>query len=220
MHIHCNHFYIISVDGVVQGTPDPDDPTLAGPGLIWVDTFTANPFGETSYKYDLVLPFMRPPDVPNTRGIGRGGCPDPGVPTVNQDGQPTGTTTWPPVEEFDRAYGKTILVRQSPLCYPAHDHSEPSQTAQGGNYNCGVIGGQYIIGDLNIDLPVYEVFDPEMGMSMPLPPQTFPMDMDFHMMIFCEDGTICYGMDKAQENGIQPPCRDMDLRSQDDRPDF
>ncbi|MBI5741040.1 MAG: multicopper oxidase domain-containing protein [Nitrospirae bacterium] len=213
MHIHCNHFYILSVDGVVQGAPVgniPSGATLLRPGLIWVDTFTANPWGVSSHKYDLILPFMRPPDVPNVRGIGRGGCPDAGSATI------AGGTTWPPYEEFDRAMGKTILVRQSPLCYPAHDHSEPSQTSQGGNYNCGVIGGQYIIGDLNVALPTYP--NPFLGGN--LPPQTFPMDEDFAMMIFREDGTITYGCNEAEVNGIQQDCRDSGLRSQDDRPDF
>ena len=37
--------------------------------------------------------------------------------------------------------------RMSPLCYPMHDHSEPSQTAQGGNYNYGLISGIYFTGD-------------------------------------------------------------------------
>ena len=30
-----------------------------------------------------------------------------------------------------------------------HDHSEPSQTAQGGNYNQGLIAGMNITGDRN-----------------------------------------------------------------------
>jgi FtsP/CotA-like multicopper oxidase with cupredoxin domain len=216
MHIHANHFYILSVDGVVQGNPNPADPTLTGPGLIWVDTFTANPWGTPSHRYDLLLPFMRPPDVPNVRGIGLGGAPDAALPTVNLNGAPTGSFTWPPVQEFDVAMGKTIPVRQSPLCYPAHDHSEPSQTAQGGNYNCGVIGGQYFIGDLNINLPRF----PNPFLGGDLPPQTFPMDEDFAMMIFRSDGTIVYGMDGAREHGIGECSRDDELESQDDRDEF
>ena len=50
-----------------------------------------------------------------------------------------------------------------------HDHSEPSQTAQGGNYNMGLISGMYITGDRN--------FMPEHFPSM-----DFPMDEDFAMM--------------------------------------
>jgi hypothetical protein len=31
-----------------------------------------------------------------------------------------------------------------------HDHSEASQTAEGGNYNCGLISGVTFTGDRNI----------------------------------------------------------------------
>jgi hypothetical protein len=53
-----------------------------------------------------------------------------------------------------------IAQSQSPLCYPMHDHSEASQTAQGGNYNCGLIAGVYFIGDRNtlMDFPLDEEF--------------------------------------------------------------
>ena len=38
-------------------------------------------------------------------------------------------------------------MRLSPVCFPMHDHSEPSQVAQGGNYNCGLISGIVFTGD-------------------------------------------------------------------------
>ena len=38
-------------------------------------------------------------------------------------------------------------VRLSPVCFPMHDHSEPSQVANGGNYNCGLISGIVFTGD-------------------------------------------------------------------------
>jgi hypothetical protein len=47
------------------------------------------------------------------------------------------------------ANGVNLAVRMSPLCYPMHDHTEPSQTAHGGNYNCGLISGINFIGDRN-----------------------------------------------------------------------
>jgi hypothetical protein len=47
--------------------------------------------------------------------------------------------------------GVAAHVPQSPLCYPMHDHSEPSQASQGGNYNMGMIAGLNIVGDRNID---------------------------------------------------------------------
>ena len=70
-------------------------------------------------------------------------------------------------QELPRGGTVDIAQRQSPLCYPMHDHSEPAQTAQGGNYNCGLISGMYFIGDRNTP-----------GAQM-----NFPMDEDFTMML-------------------------------------
>ena len=153
MHIHANHQYVTAINNVPQENP------------FWVDTFTNYPMGH----FDYVCPFMRPPDIPNARGIGRA---DAGLLTAN------GTPAWPPVEEFGRfqpAVGAVVVTgingapvdlaqRQSPMCYPMHDHSEATQTAQGGNYNCGLISGMYFIGDRN-------------GLM------NFPIDADFQMML-------------------------------------
>ncbi|MFB3886428.1 MAG: multicopper oxidase domain-containing protein [Thermodesulfobacteriota bacterium] len=146
MHIHANHVYITAVNGVVQSNP------------IWVDVFTIQPMTVADYT----TPYMRPPDVPNVRGIGRA---DAGLPS-SLDGHPA----WPPNEELltflpgpapagvipfqvvgnltDGA-GNPLGVQLSPLCYPMHDHSEPSQTSQGGNYNMGMISGLNFTGDRN-----------------------------------------------------------------------
>jgi hypothetical protein len=160
MHLHANHFFITCVNGRVQSN------------LLWLDTFTSKPMD----IYDMVIPYMRPPDVPNTRGIGR---PDPGLPAGLG-------ATWPPQQEFNVFQPKVgttkqsfldpnvdvfIHQRQSPLCYPMHDHSEPSQTAQGGNYNCGLISGVYFIGDRNTS-----------GW------REFPRDEDFDMMLTLGNG--------------------------------
>ncbi|MBI2906889.1 MAG: multicopper oxidase domain-containing protein [Chloroflexi bacterium] len=149
MHLHANHMYITSVNGVVQENP------------IWVDVYNIEPMDRVDYT----IPFMRPPDLPNTRGIG---LPDPPLNTIN------GHPCWPPVEEMnmyipgpgeDMAQdinGNPIDLKQrlSPLCYPMHDHSEPSQTTQGGNYNTGLISGIYFTGDRNtpgwMDFPMDE----------------------------------------------------------------
>ena len=64
---------------------------------------------------------------------------------------------WPPTEELDMHFpnigtmaGNTdISVRLSPICYPMHDHTEPSQSAQGGNYGLGMMSGIHFIGDRN-----------------------------------------------------------------------
>jgi hypothetical protein len=139
MHLHANHFFLTCFNGKVQSN------------LLWLDTFTSRPMD----TYDMVVPFTRPPDIANTRGIG---WPDPGL--ITRTGQPA----WPPIQEFNVFQPKQgtekrsfldpnikvdIAERQSPLVYPMHDHSEASQTAQGGNYNCGLIAGMTIIGDRN-----------------------------------------------------------------------
>ncbi|HOO15755.1 MAG TPA: multicopper oxidase domain-containing protein [Phycisphaerae bacterium] len=138
IHIHGNHVYLLALNGAVQKN------------ALWVDTFTARPMD----TFDWAVPFMRPPDIPNERGIGRA---DPGLPTTG------GGTTWPPNEElalFIPAIGDRmgldlagepidLSVQLSPLCYPMHDHSEPTQTSQGGNYNCGLVSGIDFTGDRN-----------------------------------------------------------------------
>lgn len=159
MHLHANHFFVTSVNGVPSENP------------IWVDVYGIYPMDRVDYT----IPFMRPPSIPNTRGLG---VPDPPLNGVN--GQPC----YPPIEELEVHMPKLgtmfwsetanpaidpatvdIGQRMSPLCYPMHDHCEPSQTAQGGNYNCGLISGMYIIGDRNV--PGH---------------MNFPMDEDFAMM--------------------------------------
>lgn len=154
LHLHANHFFVTSVDGKPSENP------------IWVDVFSIYPMSRADYT----IPFMRPPSIPNLRGIGLA---DPPLLTVG------GQSCYPPQQEFARHYpaeGTTafardgvtpvsIAQRMSPLCYPMHDHSEPSQTAQGGNYNCGLIAGMNIVGDRTIPGQM-----------------NFLMDEDFRMM--------------------------------------
>jgi FtsP/CotA-like multicopper oxidase with cupredoxin domain len=149
LHIHANHVWVTYEDGVVQKNP------------LWVDTWTAAPMG----RFDYTIPFMRPPDVPNVRGIGR---PDTPLTCLANPKIPGSTPheTWPPIEHLNMFYPAqntpadplhplgdplfvNIGVQMSPLCYPMHDHAEPSQTAQGGNYNNGLINGIEFIGDRN-----------------------------------------------------------------------
>jgi FtsP/CotA-like multicopper oxidase with cupredoxin domain len=233
MHLHFNHHYIVSVDGVVQGPPvgaGTNNASILRPGVIWTDTMTLNPFGEPCSQYDMVVPYMRAPDIPNRRGIGRGGSPDAGLPTI------AGHRTYPLTEEFDvfqpaGGFAKSsidgvtpvpLAQRQSPMCYPMHDHSEATQTTQGGNYNAALISGAYCIGDRNIALPRVNINDDP---AMPLlPPQTFPMDEDFAMMLGLDQATpiLAYGIEQAVRTGIMEASKqsDPDLESQADRPDF
>jgi hypothetical protein len=140
MHIHANHVYVTAVNGKHEAFPGQVDNPL------WVDVYTMNPLDVV----DWVVPYMRPPDVPNVRGIGRAD-----TPKISNNGQPV----WPPNEELNTfipgpgvvvtAGGQDLQAQLSPLCYPMHDHSEPSQSAQGGNYNMGMISGINFTGDRN-----------------------------------------------------------------------
>jgi hypothetical protein len=154
MHMHANHFFITSINGA----PNPNP--------IWVDVYSVLPMD----RIDYTIPFMRPPSVPSQSADGM-----PSAPLLTQNGHPC----WPPAEEFEvhmPPLGTTAFAhdgvtpvemgqRMSPLCYPMHDHCEPSQTAQGGNYNCGLISGIYILGDRTTPGQM-----------------NFPMDADFAMM--------------------------------------
>ncbi len=145
MHLHANHIYVIAVNGVVQANP------------IWIDVFNSNPLD----TWDWLNPYMRPPDVPNARGIG---MPDTPLMSLSNPLIPGSAPhpVWPPIEEINMLIpegataggvpgGVPIDVQLSPLCYPEHDHSEPTQTSQGGNYNLGLIAGMNVTGDRNID---------------------------------------------------------------------
>lgn len=176
LHIHANHVYVLRVrnesTGKTEYNPFPDlDPAVV-PGItnnqIWIDTFAAHPLD----TWDWLVPYIRPPDVPNSLGICRADLsfPLPVVPTPIQDfgsqmknGElrpgptPAGVKTWPPIQELNMFIPKVgtkignvlIHVPLAPLCYPMHDHSEPSQTAQGGTYNQGMVAGINFIGDRN-----------------------------------------------------------------------
>lgn len=137
LHIHANHFYLLAVDNKI------------GKNLLWLDTYQNEPM----QTVDWALPCKRPPDVPNERGIG---FPDAPLKSVK------GLPVWPPVEEMNSFFPREagpLAARQSPLCYPMHDHIEISQTAQGGNYNMGMMSGIVFTGDRTIpgaqDFPDY-----------------------------------------------------------------
>ncbi|MCX7948675.1 MAG: multicopper oxidase domain-containing protein [Treponemataceae bacterium] len=143
LHIHAAHVFVIAINGRVQNNP------------IWVDTFDIYPLG----TFDWLVPFTRPPDVPNLRGIG---FPDTPLICLANPRIPGSTPhpVWPPIEEinfFFPAVGTLanpadpnspdLSVQLSPLCFPMHDHNEPSQVAQGGNYNLRMMAGIIFTGD-------------------------------------------------------------------------
>jgi FtsP/CotA-like multicopper oxidase with cupredoxin domain len=97
MHVHANHFYVTSDNGVVQENP------------LWVDTFEVEPMEAVDY----ILPYMRPPDVPNARGIG---LPDTPLTSLANPLIPGSTPhpVWPPTEELSFAMPAFSLLPLPP----------------------------------------------------------------------------------------------------------
>ncbi len=176
-HIHANHVFVLQHNNRTDVFPGSFD------NPIWIDVYTANPLD----TYDWLVPYMRPPDVPNDMGIGRDDLetsltvlntaqvlagwgllsPTPPFKKADIPANPTNPwvpgqhLTWPPLQEINMFIPKVgdrkgkdqagndidLAVRLSPICFPMHDHSEPSQVANGGNYNCGLISGIVFTGD-------------------------------------------------------------------------
>lgn len=103
-HIHGNHVFELAQNGRVKGN------------VVALDTWALRPLD----RKDLLLPFIRPPDVPAD------------APVIGQD-----RPAWPPLEEG------------FPQAFPMHCHTEFSQTAAGGNYPQGVVTDFVIEGDLS-----------------------------------------------------------------------
>jgi FtsP/CotA-like multicopper oxidase with cupredoxin domain len=148
LHIHANHVFVLSERGQIFDNP------------LWVDTYTLHPLD----TYDWAVPYMRPPDIPNQRGIGRADTPliSVGARVNGLDPMSPPHPVWPPTDEINihippvgtladplNPLSPDISVQLSPLCFPMHSHSEASQTARGGNYNCGLISGINFTGDRN-----------------------------------------------------------------------
>lgn len=88
----------------------------------WLDSFTHAPLS----RIDWLHPFVRPPDVPGPVSV--------------------------PLRDAAReelAYRDSYGLRQRPLSYPMHCHTEMSQVAAGGNYPGGLVTHWEIIGDLD-----------------------------------------------------------------------
>lgn len=138
LHLHANHFYVIGVNNTVQENP------------FLLDTFPVHPLDVVEWA----IPFIRPPDIPNKRGIGLPDMPLISIPNPSID-HSVPHPVWPPNEEMNMHFPKKgtkagdfdISSRLSPIHYPMHDHSETSQSAQGGNYPIGMLSEIIFIGD-------------------------------------------------------------------------
>jgi hypothetical protein len=166
MHLHVNHQFVVSYRGVVSDNPlwvdmwgafpldtfewlspymrPPDIPNQLGIGRADISppltSLNGHPVWPPQEELNLFIPplvgtvlpsIQDPPPLP------------PALPVVTPPTLPITALAQDGVTVID------LAVRMSPLCYPMHDHSEPSQTAQGGNYNCGLISGMNVIGDRN-----------------------------------------------------------------------
>lgn len=122
-HIHGNHVYYLARSDYLTGTRTVFN------NVLMLDTWTNAP----GTVEELLLPFIRPPDIPGDRQV------------VDAQGAPMGRTAWPPVQE------------KFPLFYPMHDHNEISNTAAGGNYPHGLVTHWQIDGDIDTLAAVIQV---------------------------------------------------------------
>jgi hypothetical protein len=131
LHLHGNHFYVLAVgNSVPESVAAIDTMTLR---TVEGDVLADDSGIPTSQKQllrgssriDCLVPFIRPPDIAG----------DPGIPL--RDLIP---------EELSLVLGD---VSQSHLEYPMHDHTEPSQTAAGGNYPQGAVCHMVFHGDVD-----------------------------------------------------------------------
>lgn len=128
-HFHANHVYPVADNNVIGGFVHYVGTVDAGQvfdqdNVVLVDTITLGP----QSRYDLVFPFIRPPDIPRVTG---------------NDGQLLPLTDMLQ-EELEMVLGG---VPQDPLTYPMHCHTEMAQTAAGGNYPQGQVVHLEIFGE-------------------------------------------------------------------------
>ena len=127
-HFHGNHTYVVADNNVIGGFVHYAGANDAGKildedNVALVDTTNLGP----ESRYDVLFPFVRPPDIPRVTG---------------QDGQllPLSVLLQ---EELDTV----LMVPQDPLTYPMHCHTEMAQTAAGGNYPQGQVVHIEILGE-------------------------------------------------------------------------
>lgn len=129
-HIHGNHPWVLSVNNQVRDNVFP------------MDVWSIRPMD----RVDWLLPFRMPPDIPNKLRTGANAGFAYQVP-------PTGNLAAAVNEELNiRPTRDNILgkwMKQNPIPYPMHCHSEPSQAGAGGNYPGGLVTIWQINGDVN-----------------------------------------------------------------------
>jgi hypothetical protein len=120
-HFHANHVFVVADNNALGGFIHFSGPLESGQvfdndNVAFVDTITLGP----ESRYDVIFPFTRPPDIPRILD---------------------GNGMLLPLAELAREELATVIggVRQDPLSYPMHCHTEMAQTAGGGNYPQGQV---------------------------------------------------------------------------------
>jgi hypothetical protein len=135
-HIHGNHVYVLSENNALEQrnlpTPHPANGHVHD-NVILLDVWTLSP-GD---RKDVLLPFIRPPDIPDDRDVDFNSAP---LDLAERVGRGGSEKAWPPIEE------------PFPISYPMHDHNELSQTAAHGNYPQGAVLHFNIEGDIDMEI--------------------------------------------------------------------
>lgn len=129
-HIHGNHMWVMAVNNQVRDN------------VFSVDVWSLRPMD----RFDWMLPFRMPPDIPNKNPTGLNAGKFFVVP-------PTGNLRAACSEELSlrptRAGIAAQYPAQRPMTWPMHCHSEPSQAGAGGNYPGGLVTHWAITGDID-----------------------------------------------------------------------
>lgn len=120
-HFHANHVFVVADNNAVGGfihfsNQQENGTVFDADNVAFVDTTTLGP----ESRYDVVFPFTRPPDIPKILD---------------------GNGMLLPIAEVARDELNMILggVKQDPMTFPMHCHTEMAQTAAGGNYPQGQV---------------------------------------------------------------------------------
>jgi FtsP/CotA-like multicopper oxidase with cupredoxin domain len=134
-HIHGNHPWVLAVNNQVRDN------------IFAMDVWSVRPMD----RVDWLLAYRMPPDIPNKDFAG-------GKNAVNKGFAyavpPLGNLAAAVNEELNCRPSRTNAadtrwMKQNPIPYPMHCHSEPSQAGAGGNYPGGLVTIWQIDGDIN-----------------------------------------------------------------------
>jgi FtsP/CotA-like multicopper oxidase with cupredoxin domain len=133
-HIHGNHPWVLSVNNQVRDN------------IFAMDVFSVRPMD----RVDWLLAYRMPPDIPNKDFAGTKNAANKGFAFAVP---PAGNLAAAVDQELNvrpsRGAADTRWMKQNPIPYPMHCHSEPSQAGAGGNYPGGLVTIWQINGDVS-----------------------------------------------------------------------